>query len=550
MKLKFNNFNPEQSNTISNNNDIGLNSVEEYNNYAPPEPAYVEPIQPEIIQPEIPQVEIAQPQVSQPKISKPNTYEKEDLFRQAISSNYVNDTSITNNIVNDNTSVSENKVNKILDSKEIRQYARNDLKFKPILALFLNYFTIVLSFSIIGIMLLAFFNVNKTSLIICGIISILMYLLTIVVLPDFMKIFLDLRRNNTPSKMFSNKGKALSLFVVLFIKSIIFTLILMLFPVIGIYLTKIISNSIIKLLIYLILFIIPIVLVILIAIKYSLAELICVDGNGPIQSLKTSRKLLKNNTKRYIKSILPILGWSILASFIIGILCSLPMMMIGLHQGFNLIAGILVLFSILLVECIFMFPIYSYFFMIKAEFYDNAINKEMNVLQNRSIKAPIVLILSISLILILSSSLILYILPADISYSDLLNFNNPIGQKEEMVDTYALGLYFSIPDSYLVVDESDNDIYYAKDQKYTIHIEMMEGIEDFEEEIEAYNAVETTIGTMDGYQYEISNSDDSVTKYGFSFLYGGCKYSIIGDKEKDIIKIVESIEELGMMGFE
>lgn len=528
MKLKFNNFNPEQGDTISNENTISLEESQ-YASYAPPQ----QTIQPETVQ------------------TREEVERSENLFDSAMKSSSI-DTSITNKKVNDNTSnVIKEKIIGLLSSKELRQYARNDLKFKPILALLLNYFTIVLSFSIIGVVLLAFFKVNKISIIICGIISILMYLLTIVVLPDFMKIFLDLRRNNPPSKLFSNKGKALSLFVVLFIKSIIFTLILLLFPVIGIYLTKIISSSIIKILVYTILVIISAALVILIAIKYSLAEMICVDGAGPIQSLKTSRKLLKDNIIRYIKSILPILGWGLLASLIIGILCSLPLMMIELNQGFNIMAGIMLLFSIFIVECIFMFPIYAYFFMIKAEFYDNAINKEMNELHNKRKKLPIVLILSISLILTLLSSFILYILPVDVSSSELLNLDNLLSKsttQEQMVDTYALGLYFSIPESYVVINQSDTDIYYAKNQKYSLQIEMMEGEEDFEEEIDAYGATEETIGTWSGYKYTISGSSGtSSTKYGFSFMYNDCKYSIIGDVEGDVYNIVKSIKEVMMM---
>lgn len=539
MKLKFNNFNPEeQGNTISNNETAELNNLNEsqYESYAPSN-------------------QFAQPEIVQSKPSQVETKidDSDNLFKAAMRSNYI-DTSITDTIVNDNTSdVIKEKVTGLLDSKSIRQYARNDLKYKPVLALFLNYFTIVLSFSIIGVMLVAFFGTTKISMMACGIISILLSILLIMVLPDFIKIFLDLRRNNTPSKLLSNKGKILPLFVVLFMKALIFTLILLLFPVIGVFVTKLISNSIIKLILYSILFIIAIVLIILIAIKYSLAEMICVDGTGPIQSLKSSRKLLKNNTIRYIKSILPILGWSLLASAIIGILCSLPMMIIGLNQGFNLMAGIMLLFSIFIVECIFMFPIYSYYFMIKAEFYDNAIHKEMNVLQNKRKKLPIILILSVSLILILISSFILYMLPADISSTELLNklTTNTTMTNEETEETYALGLYFSLPTSYITVDQSDTTVFYAKDQKYALQIEMMEGETDFEEEIEAYNATEETIGTWYGYKYTMSgSSENAATKYGFSFMYNDCKYSVVGDVEQDVYNLVKSIKEVGTMEFE
>ena len=146
MKLKFNNFNPEeQGNTISNNETAELNNLNEsqYESYAPSN-------------------QFAQPEIVQSKPSQVETKidDSDNLFKAAMRSNYI-DTSITDTIVNDNTSdVIKEKVTGLLDSKSIRQYARNDLKYKPVLALFLNYFTIVLSFSIIGVMLVAFFIID------------------------------------------------------------------------------------------------------------------------------------------------------------------------------------------------------------------------------------------------------------------------------------------------------------------------------------------------------------------------------------------------------
>lgn len=561
MKLKFNNFNREENNTISN--DESLNSMQDsqYQSYAPPQ----EFNQPEIVEGEnniensCSLFESAM-RDSYNNNNYPNNYIQDNSIDNSyINNNYVDDSyfknnqiddSIIDNKVNDNTTDKiKEKISGLLRPKEIRQYARNDLKYKPVLALFLNYFTIVLSFSIIGVMLLAFFGINNLAFRICGVLGLLMYILSIIVLPDFYKIFLDLRRNNTPSKLFSNKRKTIPLFVVLFIKGLIFTLISLLFPVIGVLLTKVISSTILKFIIYALLSIIMIVLIVIIAIKYSLAEMICVDDNGPIQSLKLSRKLLKNNTMRYIKSILPIIGWSLLVSLIIGILSLLPAMMIGLNQGFNLIAGIMVLFTIFIVSCIFMFPVYSYFFMIKAEFYDNATNKEMNVLQNKRKKLPIVLILSVSLILILSSSFLLYMLPVDMTIDELKENITATTSNEQMIDTYGVGLYYSIPDSYTIMDQTDTDIYYIKNNRYTMHIGIMEGEYDFEEEIDEYDAEEMTLGAMDGYWYSFEDVGGITAKYGFSFLYNDCKYVVVGDVEKDVKDIVSSIKEVGMMEF-
>lgn len=537
MKLKFNNFNPEeQNNTISNDNVIETNNYEEdqYQAYAP-QNAY----EPDIVQPEI-----IEPQITQPKYTQPTS----DLFRSAMAYDQ-EDTSVTNNIynepVNDNT-ISNVVENKILGAKKLREYAKNDLKFKPILALFLNYFTIVLSFSIIGVLLIAFLGTNKISIMACGLFSIVLSILSIIVLPDFVKIFLDLRRHNTYSKMFSNKNRALPLFVLLFLKSLIFTLIALLFPVLGLLAIKVLGSGIGSIIINALLYLVMFVLIIIVAVQYALSELMCVDNKGPVQSLKSSRKLMKNNIGRYIKTILPIFGWSIVASIILSILCTLPIMIIGLNEGFNSIALAMLSISIGLIACIFMIPLYSYWFMIKAEFYDNLLKKDMNELGTKPKKTIIIGILVISLILIILSSAMLYILPVDV-YSDEFK-NSILTSNEEMVDTYALGLYLSIPESYKVTNETDTDVYYAKNKRNTLHIKLLEDETDFEKEINEYNAVDEVIGSIPGYKYSVKNSNGSNTMYGFSFMYNDYKYSIVGDNESDVEKVVESIVEIGMMG--
>ena len=144
-------------------------------------------------------------------------------------------------------------------------------------------------------------------------------------------------------------------------------------------------------------------------------------------------------------------------------------------------------------------------------------------------------------------------LPADISSTELLNklTTNTTMTNEETEETYALGLYFSLPTSYITVDQSDTTVFYAKDQKYALKIEMMEGETDFEEEIEAYNATEETIGSWYGYKYTMSgSSENAATKYGFSFMYNDCKYSVVGDVEQDVYNLVKSIKEVGTMEFE
>ena len=540
MKLKFNNFNPEEqnTNTISNDNyAVEANQYEnnQYQAYAP-QSAY----EPDIVQPEIVEPEVVQPQISQSEYSRPSS----DLFKSAMAYGH-EDTSITNNKpVNDNT-ISNVVENKILGAKRLREYAKNDLKLKPIWALFLNYFTIVLSFSIIGVLLVAFIGTNKISIMACGLFSLIVTIISIIVLPDFVKIFLDLRRQNKYSKMFSNKSKAISLFVLLFLKSLIFTLIILIFPVLALLATKLLGASVFTIVIDALLSIVMLALVIIVAVQYALSELMCVDNKGPVQSLKESRKLMKNNMGRYIKSILPVIGWSIVASIVLSILCALPMMIIGLNQGFNSTALAMLAISIGLIACIFSIPLYSYWFMIKAEFYDNLLKKDMNTLGSKPKKTVIIGILSISLILILLSSAMLYMLPVDV-YSDEFTTSFLSGE-EEMVDTYALGMYLSMPKSYKVTSETDTDIYYAKNKRNTLHIKLLEDETDFEEEIDKYNAEDAVIGNIPGYKYTATGSENSATIYSFSFMYSGYKYRISGTNEEDVEKVVESIVEIGMM---
>ena len=548
MKLKLNNFNPEQkNNTISNDN-----YVPELNNHTEDTYQAQNTYEPDMYQSDTYERASVQPEYtpSDNLFKSAMTYNAEDTSITNDYNNYNNYNNYNDNIyhdelVNDNT-ISNVVENVILGPKKLREYAKNDLKFKPILALFLNYFTVVLSFSIISILLIAFLGVNKISMIACGIFGIILSILSIIILPDFVKIFLDLRRRTTYSKMFSNKNRALSLFALLLLKSLIFTLVALLFPVLGILITKLLGSGIVGLIINAVLYIIMFVLIIMLAIKYALSELMCVDNKGPVQSLKSSRKLMKGHTGRYIKSILPVIGWGIISSIVLSLLCALPLMIIEMNQGFNSTALAMFIISISLISCIFMIPLYSYWFMIKTEFYDNLLNKNMNSIDSKPKKTIIVGILLISLILILVSSAMLYLLPVNMYSSDIST--NFLTRNDEMVDTTVLGVYLSIPESYTVTTENETDVYYAKNKRNTIHIKRYEDETDFDTEINEYNAVSTTIGTTDGYKFSVENSNNSNTMYGFSFMYNDCKYSIIGDNEHDVDRIAESIVEMGMMG--
>ena len=272
-----------------------------------------------------------------------------------------------------------------LEPKDLRAHARSDIEWGALTKVFLLFFAQFFGMSIVSA--LAVLLPKTAAIILFSILSIGIFVTSSMASAGIIKSFLNVRRNEKPGlfcamdRFLSFLGLMTLIFLIAFGVMLAGTLLVFLLTFLG----RI--GAIIGILFYIATF----VLLFWIMFRISQAPFFCVDGMGPVESIKESFGKMKGNIGRYVRTMLPMLGWALLLEVALYAVIGIPIAIIAVKKSISLLAVIgLIATIIAFCAATIAFSIYAY--MVQAEFYDDLIGKSMNPLKEKTTKKPAIIV--------------------------------------------------------------------------------------------------------------------------------------------------------------
>ena len=250
--------------------------------------------------------------------------------------------------------------------------------------------------------------------------------------------YLDIKRHIPPKGIFCSLNRMLPFWVTnLLIGLMILGTILI--PVILVVIGSITQNGNILAIFMILGYIAMMVLIVWLALRYSLAQFLVVDGKGSIEALRTSKTLMSGYKFKLFGLILSFIGWF----FVSGIFNSLvwSIFMIPLNKEFNLIGLCIGLIFMIIVNCIILLPLQVYMKMTVVEFYEDRINNGLNELRVVKKGKPILITLILSLLLTVISTGLMFLPGPKTSIQSLVN------QLAPLVEQYGIQLNSNLPNT-------------------------------------------------------------------------------------------------------
>lgn len=304
---------------------------------------------------------------------------------------------------------------------------------------------------------------------------------------------------------------------------------------------------------------------------YSQSLLFCVDGAGPIKSMKLSRMHMKGQKIRLLCSIFPTFLWLLLAEIVAETFLYLPALVIQLRGGFSLIGIVFYGCAFMVGMCAMMLPVILYMLMISTVFYDDLNGRTMNPIRERS-KKPIVTVVILTLVLSLLSCILvaLPVLWKDQAWINSLQLqgntsstavpgeskpevktetppekptekpeteSNPAPQTGS-TESIEGKIRYSWPAGYTEFDKTETSMSAFNEENDAIFVNKMD-VYDEEDPLdfyrEYYGAKDVAIGTIIGVEYTEND-------YYFVFVKDNYQYVASGDKEADVKEFIKSIK--------
>ena len=432
-----------------------------------------------------------------------------------------------------------------LNPAQIRAHARSDIRWKELSKLMAVYTGIGLLASAVS----ALNSFGKIGTVSAMVVSVLYMIYVLIAAPGIIKSFLDARRNEKISGMFGVMDRVLPVIGA----TLLLALMMMPMVLIPVILMGILTaHPAIAAL--------PMILgmagMVFIALIYSQAPYYCVDGDGPVASMKRSRQIMRGNKMKLFKTILPVIGWVMVLYAATSLLCA-PIVIAVLRKGFSTVGAVIGVVLALIALTVMLVPLCVYSNMINAEFYDYINGKEMNP-RGETTKAPIKIV---SIVLVAATLLSCIAVSLPVKWKSLKDAAMQTGLVDEAVDEAAedtsadvedketpkkapkgkkvkdLGLKFVLPDGYEAESKSDYlSAYFSENDALFVHRNdtdpEFDEMQFFRDE---YKAKDETIGELKGVMY---TEDD---EFSFVFLRDKYTYQITCTNESDLRTVIESI---------
>ena len=474
--------------------------------------------------------------------------------------------------------------------KELKKHARSDMKWGRLTG------AMIVAILIIGVFQGIFNGVssvmsNQTiALAISGVGSLLTMFLSAAVTAGLLTIFLETKRGRNDTGVLGRFDRMLPMLGVILLVSL-----LVIWPLLvaGIVLGVgfVLQNQIV-LYVGLGLMLVAYILAIIFSLKYSQATVLCADGHGVISSLKTSKRIMKGRKLQLFGLQLSFLGWiflGILFGALLNVLIgTIPFYFMPEVSTVGVIGANL---NTLVAIYIALFPTLIYMAMTQIEFYEDTMGNGLNPFKEKTTKKPIWIVALLTLLVALVSAGMFMLPIAKVSADDArvslggVNFearkgylgfttdgtqqtptvnvpiiDNPDGPidigttpeepvtEDPTVETPAqdpintgstplIGIKYTIPEGYEVLDESDSSAYYIKgaDSISIYKSEAYNGLTYLED---YYDAEKVTVNGIDCYYYY---TGETFKEHSYCFEHNGYEYDIRSTVDSDARSVVESI---------
>lgn len=453
----------------------------------------------------------------------------------------------------------------------IRAHAASDIRWAPLIKMILLFFLI--STAVSGaVSLITALLINSAGavagIIVSLILSVFSLVLTTMLMAGMLKSIICIRRNEPPVGLFGATDRTLPFLGMSCILSLII-LGLMAVPSVLIVLLKDTTAGII---IGSLLMLAAMVFAVILMFKYAMAPYFCVDGLKAVASLKASRAKMKGSSGRYFMAILPVFGWFLVMTAALSLTIILPVLSAAASGGVSLPGAVLWGLSLIVLTFAFMIPLVIYAWMIGAEFYDNLLGLPMRDIAEKPNRKPLIinLILGAALTLLTCIFMLLPFARIDLpltgmhgtgspntetaekdtpareepaeeeDYRSVLLGDEDTGGNSVSSDDDSVKIAYDVPEGYELFTEEDDYRYYTngghyislyKSTAYGGDLSYLEGTEGTEKK---------KIGETEGYL--TVTGDEEYKTYTFVFMKGDKVYSISGDNEGDITKLIESVK--------
>lgn len=317
-----------------------------------------------------------------------------------------------------------------LTPKEIRQHARNDIQWRP----FVKVMALIMLVSFVCGVINGATSIPVSNGVVKGILMVVNFAVAIGTIvfsvyadAGVVQLSLDMMRNKPLQGIFGAKDRAWYLFFTELLTGLL--LIATLIIPDGLMIAgMIIDKGAVSMVLILLGLILIFVVAFLVSLTYGMSGFICIEGKDPVAAMSTSRKMMKGHKARYLFTILPVVGWNLLMSFVLYLLAIFPIVTsIIVAKGISAIGFLIAVILFAITACVFVIPIQIYSAMISAEFYDDLIGNPLNSIVERNSKPARIPCLTAVACLVLST--VLLMLPVmKMTPQEIMNEMNSIAQ--------------------------------------------------------------------------------------------------------------------------
>lgn len=285
---------------------------------------------------------------------------------------------------------------------DYKAHARSDLDWKRLVVPYLV-------MEVILVLINAVFSVPAQMLspnigaVLSGIGSIIVMFVSAGLTAGVLTIFLETKRKSGNTGLFGRFDRMLpmlGIMVLMFLMMMAPMLIAVIISVVAVTT----SNSALAIVAF-VAIILALVAMVYIALRYALANLICVDGGGVMDSLKGSASLMRGRKMKYFGLQFSFIGWILLAVLFAAIIN----VMIGTTPFFfvsevSAVGVVLANLNTSAIAFVAMIPILVYLLMSEVEFYEDVRGNGLNPIEKTASKSPMIWVAVAGLIMSLVSA--------------------------------------------------------------------------------------------------------------------------------------------------
>lgn len=285
-------------------------------------------------------------------------------------------------------------------------------------------------------------------------------------------------------------------------------------------------------------------LTILIALTYSMATYFIIEGMGPIQAMRQSRKTMSGHAGDYFILNLSFIGWYMVASLFASTLqgfSTMPATLIGEASAIGIIITII---SMVAISIIAIVPVNIYNTMTQIEFFEDLNRQPLNDVKERSSSKLVGGIAAICIGLTVLSAATLALpfgrVPLDSKLGSFLEIDDEEEEEQKPVGTKEINeMHYDVPSDFEAFTTTDKAISYYNEHSDMVLITFTENMNLERAKSEYPDGRDITVGGYEAYTYAVGGGD-TISYYTDIHTDKGL-YHVRCDDQETLDKVVNSI---------